>query len=301
MTGEHKEDQELETYLQGKDGLTQDYHKVSNESPPEHIDAAIIAASRKAAGSKPMKVVAPFSSRWHIPVSIAAVVVLSVLLVFNIPDDTILIPSDPRFEIENRALSDSIDGNESARTIPTESAVQMNEGRMLESESDQSPALQQGAAQIREQSFGLAPEPPVDEQSVDMPAVSPQLSPASLTVSEAIEDDDAIMRRGIMREEAATEASGSADTMEILTTQERAIDAVAGNVALKLADSPVVECTLPRPEFCTEEYIPVCAVRDTGIRCVTTPCDSTERVEYSNACAACRVADVISYTAGRCE
>ncbi|NNE37833.1 MAG: hypothetical protein HKN08_05960, partial [Gammaproteobacteria bacterium] len=54
------------------------------------------------------------------------------------------------------------------------------------------------------------------------------------------------------------------------------------------------------PDDCAEIYMPVCAVRDTGIRCVTTPCESTERIDYSNACSACRDPEVISYTDGQC-
>ena len=48
-----------------------------------------------------------------------------------------------------------------------------------------------------------------------------------------------------------------------------------------------VECSEPRRQACTREYRPVCAQRDTGIRCVTTPCDSSEWVTAPNPCVAC--------------
>jgi len=57
-----------------------------------------------------------------------------------------------------------------------------------------------------------------------------------------------------------------------------------------------VECTDPRPEVCTREYRPVCARKDNGIRCVTTPCPSTDLVTASNACTACSDKDVLGYT-----
>lgn len=60
-------------------------------------------------------------------------------------------------------------------------------------------------------------------------------------------------------------------------------------------------CPETRPQMCTKEYRPVCATRDTGIRCVTTPCNSTEERTYGNACTACAHADVLRYTAGACE
>lgn len=63
----------------------------------------------------------------------------------------------------------------------------------------------------------------------------------------------------------------------------------------------LVACQEPRPELCTQQYDPVCAQRDTGIRCVTTPCDSSEWRSYSNACTACADAAVYGYRPGGCE
>lgn len=37
-------------------------------------------------------------------------------------------------------------------------------------------------------------------------------------------------------------------------------------------------------EICTLEFDPVCGRKDTGIRCITTPCDSSEDISYSNIC-----------------
>lgn len=42
-----------------------------------------------------------------------------------------------------------------------------------------------------------------------------------------------------------------------------------------------------RPQACTKEYRPVCAEVDNGVRCVTTPCDSTDQKEFSTGCTAC--------------
>ena len=62
-----------------------------------------------------------------------------------------------------------------------------------------------------------------------------------------------------------------------------------------------VECSDPRPEMCTRDYRPVCALRDSGIRCVTTPCPSTEWKTYSNGCSACADSEVQGYRPGTCE
>ena len=48
------------------------------------------------------------------------------------------------------------------------------------------------------------------------------------------------------------------------------------------------QCDLEqRPQACTREYRPVCAEVDNGVRCITTPCDSTDKKEFSNGCTAC--------------
>jgi hypothetical protein len=61
-----------------------------------------------------------------------------------------------------------------------------------------------------------------------------------------------------------------------------------------------VACDDPRPEMCTREYRPVCGARDTGVRCVTTPCPSTEWKTYGNACTACSDPKVEGHRPGEC-
>ena len=64
--------------------------------------------------------------------------------------------------------------------------------------------------------------------------------------------------------------------------------------------SEPVACTEPRPEVCTQIYAPVCATRDTGVRCITTPCPSSEQVTKSSACNACSDPKVMSWVKGEC-
>ncbi|MGB1008914.1 MAG: hypothetical protein ACPGVP_04285 [Thiolinea sp.] len=68
-------------------------------------------------------------------------------------------------------------------------------------------------------------------------------------------------------------------------------ESLAGN-------SPFVQCNTPRPEICYEVYQPVCATRDNGIRCVTTPCPSNEMATYSNDCKACSDPSVLGFVRG---
>lgn len=62
-----------------------------------------------------------------------------------------------------------------------------------------------------------------------------------------------------------------------------------------------VECVAPRPQVCTREYRPVCALRDLGVRCVTQPCDSWETKTFGNACTACADGAVSGWRPGECE
>lgn len=56
------------------------YREAGSETPPAHLDAAILAAARREVGARPRAFTATLR-RWHVPVSIAAVVMVSVSLV----------------------------------------------------------------------------------------------------------------------------------------------------------------------------------------------------------------------------
>ncbi len=59
-------------------------------------------------------------------------------------------------------------------------------------------------------------------------------------------------------------------------------------------------CPAQRSEFCPSVHKPVCAQRDTGIRCVRAPCPSEAPSTFSNACTACRDPKVHGFTDGAC-
>jgi len=67
----------------------------------------------------------------------------------------------------------------------------------------------------------------------------------------------------------------------------------------KVASSGV--CTDNRVQQCPDTLLPVCAIRDTGVRCITTPCPSSEYVSYDSACKACADERVRSWTSGACK
>ena len=91
----------------------------------------------------------------------------------------------------------------------------------------------------------------------------------------------------------------SVNTARLLFTMMFAI-LMSGCNTVDQKQAGVVECKDPRPEMCTQHYDPVCATRDNGVRCVTTPCDSTETATYSNGCMACADPAVFYHIKGAC-
>ena len=76
---------------------------------------------------------------------------------------------------------------------------------------------------------------------------------------------------------------------------------VASEPPPRKEEPPVmVMCKDPRPEACTAQYDPVCATRDTGIRCITAPCPSSEQKTMGNACSACSDPKVSGWVKGEC-
>jgi hypothetical protein len=62
-----------------------------------------------------------------------------------------------------------------------------------------------------------------------------------------------------------------------------------------------VACVDPRPELCTQEYVPVCALRVTGTPCDAEPCaGGYERVTRPNRCVACTDPAVVGWIPGAC-
>lgn len=56
---------------------------------------------------------------------------------------------------------------------------------------------------------------------------------------------------------------------------------------------------IDEPVLCTEECAPVCAIRETGVVCVTEPCPTHEYATYSNRCKA-GADDATTVFAGEC-
>jgi len=62
------------------------YREAAREAPPAHLDAPILAAARREAGARPRSLTSTLRS-WHVPISIAAIVVVSVGLVILVSEE----------------------------------------------------------------------------------------------------------------------------------------------------------------------------------------------------------------------
>src|SRR3954452_4924322 len=87
---------DLEHMLATSRELRARYHSVSAEEASVALDDAIRAQARRAVGSRPRPAGSPFSTNWRVPLSIAAVMILSVsLAVTTVLQDKHLPSADP--------------------------------------------------------------------------------------------------------------------------------------------------------------------------------------------------------------
>lgn len=75
------DDKLLDEYLRGDSALSRAYRGKTGDAPPARLDAAILAQAREAASASTPRGWNPFSANWTVPLSAAAVVVVSVVLV----------------------------------------------------------------------------------------------------------------------------------------------------------------------------------------------------------------------------
>ena len=83
----NNEDKQLDDYLAGKSGLSDRYRSSNQAGPPKHLDEKILSAAQEAVKDKPERIVF-HRSPWAKPVSIAAIITLSVSLVVTMQQET---------------------------------------------------------------------------------------------------------------------------------------------------------------------------------------------------------------------
>ncbi len=129
MNSQDPKDRAFEEYLQGQSKYSRLYQALDKVEPKGHVDATILAAARRAVGSRPWVASRQFLSKWGGPVKIAAVLTLCVGLVVLIYDETgqSLFDRDP-LEV--------IDGELRERIIAKDAVVEETEEGTTQSATD---------------------------------------------------------------------------------------------------------------------------------------------------------------------
>ncbi|MBS3104091.1 hypothetical protein J4222_03945 [Candidatus Woesearchaeota archaeon] len=96
-------------------------------------------------------------------------------------------------------------------------------------------------------------------------------------------------------------AAAGYPVMESYPRQCRANGELFVEEMVELAWTGFIQCPDEKPEVCTADYRPVCALKDNGLRCIKAPCQSFDAVTMGNDCTACGDAEVFGYYPGECE
>ncbi|GMQ91808.1 MAG: hypothetical protein BMS9Abin11_1123 [Gammaproteobacteria bacterium] len=81
-------DKEFDKYLEGNSELSRLYRDAAQLRPSPEVDDAILAEARRALKPRAQVISSPFASNWTVPLSLAAILVLSVGVVLFVTDES---------------------------------------------------------------------------------------------------------------------------------------------------------------------------------------------------------------------
>ena len=179
------------------------YREAAEETPPAHLDAAILAAARREVGARP-RALSQGLRRWYLPVSIAAVVIVSASLVILVRDEERVVALR-RAEAPEAAMQRRIDEaaaarqatqaeapGKAAREQAADTKVQLKAAR-----DDAQPARVLGKMELEERAAPAQAESVIGGRVAAAPAMRSQPQAASST-AEAPKAQPEPMLRGTM-------------------------------------------------------------------------------------------------------
>jgi len=131
------EQDDLERMLAASRELRNSYRAASQEQPSAQVDDAIRAHARRAVGARPRSIASPFGASWRMPLSIAAVLVLSVTLTVMVTRQDLHLPS-----AESPPMRDALSQGAPARA-PDEPSQQSSQPPASQPHAEISPATPQ--------------------------------------------------------------------------------------------------------------------------------------------------------------
>jgi hypothetical protein len=184
------------------------YRQLGAENPPQAIDAAILAASRRAVGAGPRRAGRPLR-RWALPVSIAAVVVLTMSLVVRIQLErpelgtATPVPVTPRVLEEKTMQRADKKETETLEKRAVESAAQAKSKASAVAPVPAAPAPAKREHERAARQF--VPEPPAVARA---PAPAASTAPANMGAASALAPAPAAVEDRALK---STESAGKAE------------------------------------------------------------------------------------------
>lgn len=191
-----KKDKQLDDYLAGKDPLSSIYAQGEQPEPSELVDKRILEAARQSVGKKG-KGLSPFSGSWFMPAALAAVLVLTVGIVFTLEDEVNPVryqPEQYRANELQKAPAAAERKREESESLGVTQANDLKPAKKMKSdalkeertsgavEKQQAPALLLERDAVTAPALAPSPAPAVTQEEAPMEEAPPALPSAEPAV-----------------------------------------------------------------------------------------------------------------------
>ncbi len=221
-------------------GLAALYRAAAREEPPSALDDAIRAAARRSVSSRPQRVSSPFIRSWRVPLSVAAVMLLTVSLVTVMREEApeVMLPpggARPFGETDHMRAGPAADAGERATAVPKAVAppAQRSDNVGLK------PPAQPGASGIGLRDNSVSP--PASRSRQDMaaasrmetdastaPALAKRATPEAFPGAAGTRDDKMVAPAEVLRQSAKEEVPPVPARMAEATTRKSAATPAKG-------------------------------------------------------------------------